>query len=447
MKLEIRKAGINGEGIGFWKRKPVFIEGCFPGEVVECDIIDEGRHCRGTLKKIIHRSPERIKSICRHDRKCGGCTLMGLNYEAQLNIKKQLLKDALYKYASYEDEIDDIVGSGKIYGYRNKCNLPVVEHDGRLANALYKQGSNHPALIEDCPVHEEKIEEIRKEILDVLNKHHRHAYVHKEKKGIRQLVIRGFENEYQAVIITGNDDLSELTEDLKRIEGLCSVFQGINVHKNPVQMMPEKLKLLYGKEKIETDAGGYRLRLSPQAFFQLNKEQAERIYRDVSGLIKDRKKLIVEAYCGIGAISLHLHDKAEKLIGIEVIDRAVRDARENAKLNGFDHLEFVCDDASKALRRIVKKEKIDVLVVDPPRSGLDSEILETLLKSKIDQIVYVSCNPSTLGKDLCVLQEKYHIDHVQGYDMFPNTPHVETVVSLSKVRGRKLNEGGSDDQV
>ena len=442
MKLEIKKAGINGEGIGFCKRKPVFVEGCFPGETVECDIVDEGRHCRGTLKKICQKSPDRIRSVCRHDRKCGGCTLIALNYEGQLKIKKQLLQDALYKYASYEDEIDDIVPSGKLFGYRNKCNLPVIEHDGRLVSALYKQGSNHPALIEDCPVHDERIEEIRKQILKVLNRHHCHAYVHKQKSGIRQLVIRGFENQYQAVIITGNDDISELVDDLKQIKGLCSICQGINTRKNPVQLMPEHLKLLYGNGKIETDAGGYRLRLSPQAFFQLNKEQAERIYHDVSDLIEGKKSLIVEAYCGIGAISLYLHDKAERLIGIEVIDRAVKDARENAKINHFNHLTFVCDDASKALRKIAKKEEIDVLIVDPPRSGLDEEMLETLLKTKISQIIYVSCNPSTLGKDLGVLQEKYHIDHIRGYDMFPNTPLVEAVCLLTRSSRKKKHNRG-----
>lgn len=430
MKLQIVKAGINGEGIGFYKRKPVFVEGCFPGETIDCDIIDEGRHCRGKLKKIIQKSPYRISSPCPHAFKCGGCTLIDLEYEEQLRIKKQLLEGALYKYAEYEEEINDIVPSPKQFSYRNKCNLPVIEHNGKLVNALYKQGSNHPAVIDECIVHDEKVEKIRKQILNVLNHHHLKAYYHKEKSGIRQLVIRGFEDEYQAVIISGNDDLGNMIDDLKKIRDLTSVYQGINIHKNPVNMMPEHLKLLYGKKKIEMKTGDYRLCLSPQAFFQLNHDQASRIYRDVSEMIDERKKLIVEAYCGIGAISLYLHDKAQRLIGIEIIERAVKDAKDNARINRYDHMEFICDDASKALRKITKNEKIDVLVVDPPRTGLDDELLTTLLKTKIDQIIYISCNPSTLGKDLSILQKKYHIASIQGYDMFPNTPHVETVCCL-----------------
>ncbi|MBR5340408.1 MAG: 23S rRNA (uracil(1939)-C(5))-methyltransferase RlmD [Erysipelotrichaceae bacterium] len=437
MKLEIKKAGINGEGIGFYKRKPVFVEGCFPDEIVECELTDCGRHYEGKLSRVLKKSPYRIKPVCPHFRKCGGCTLMTLEYEEQLRIKKQLLEGALFKYADYKDPVDDIVESPKLYKYRNKCNLPVVMHDGRLCNALYKQGSNHPAIIDNCLIHDERVEEIRKEILGILNKHKYPVYIHKEKTGIRQIVVRGFENEYQAVLITGKDEIGkEIISDLKQIKGLCSICQGINIHKNPVQLMPEKLRLLSGKKKITMKTGDYKLCLSPQAFFQLNHDQAERIYSDVSSLIKDRKKLIVEAYCGIGAISMYLHDRADKLIGIEVIDRAIEDARENAKLNGFDNLEFICDDASKAIRRLVKKQKIDVLIVDPPRTGLDDELLTTLLKTSVKEVIYVSCNPSTLGKDLGILKNRYKIETIKGYDMFPHTPLVEAVVYLTNKKDK-----------
>ena len=167
MKIEIVKAGINGEGIGFHSRKPVFIDGCFPGETVECELQDEGRHWRGRLIKILKKSPQRIKSPCIHSRSCDACPLMALDYKEQLRIKKQLLEGALYKYCAYDEPIDEIIGSQNIYQYRNKCNLPVFEKDGKLVNALYRQDSNHPSIIRNCLIHEEKTEEIRLTILDI----------------------------------------------------------------------------------------------------------------------------------------------------------------------------------------------------------------------------------------------------------------------------------------
>ena len=431
MKLEIVKAGINGEGIAFFKRKPVFIEGCFPDEVVDADLIDEGRHYKGRLKAILKKSSDRIRSVCSYADKCGACALMGLKYDGQLAIKMQLLENALYKYAEYEGKIEGIVKSDDVYGYRNKCNLPIIDYNGKLVNALYKQGSNHPCLITTCFIHEESVEEIRRKILDVLNRYKLQAYDRREKKGMRQLIVRAFDKGAQAVLVTGNDTLKEnVIADLKKIKGLKSMFQGINTVRDPIRMMPEKLRPLFGKEKIEVKSLNYELELSPQAFFQLNHKQAEQIYKDAAALIKEKQKLIIEGYCGIGTISLAMHDKAEKIIGIEIIEKAIKDAKDNAKKNKVENVEFRCGDAAKEIRKIVEKEKADVIVVDPPRTGLDDELLKTLLKSKAKQIIYISCNPSTLGKDLYILKKEYEIHLVRGYDMFPNTPLVETLVEL-----------------
>ena len=431
MKLEIVKAGINGEGIAFFKRKPVFIEGCFPDEVVDADLIDEGRHYKGRLKAILKKSPDRIRSVCSYADKCGACALMGLKYDGQLAIKMQLLENALYKYAEYEGKIEGIVKSDDVYGYRNKCNLPIISYNGKLVNALYKQGSNHPCLITTCFIHEESVEEIRRKILDVLNRYKLQAYDRREKKGMRQLIVRAFDKGAQAVLVTGNDTLKEnVIADLKKIKGLKSLFQGINTVRDPIRMMPEKLRPLFGKEKIEVKSLNYELELSPQAFFQLNHKQAEQIYKDAAALIEEKQKLIIEGYCGIGTISLAMHDKAEKIIGIEIIEKAIKDAKDNAKKNKVENVEYRCGDAAKEIRKIVEKEKADVIVVDPPRTGLDDELLKTLLKSKAKQIIYISCNPSTLGKDLYILKKEYEIHLVRGYDMFPNTPLVETLVEL-----------------
>ncbi|MBQ2655948.1 MAG: 23S rRNA (uracil(1939)-C(5))-methyltransferase RlmD [Erysipelotrichaceae bacterium] len=437
MKLEIVKAGINGEGIAFFKRKPVFIEGCFPDEVVDADLIDEGRHYKGRLKAVLKKSPDRIRSVCSYADKCGACALMGLKYDGQLAIKMQLLENALYKYAEYEGKIEGIVRSDDVYGYRNKCNLPIIDYNGKLVNALYKQGSNHPCLITTCFIHEESVEEIRRKILDVLNRYKLQAYDRREKKGMRQLIVRAFDKGAQAVLVTGNDTLKEnVIADLKKIKGLKSLFQGINTVRDPIRMMPEKLRPLFGKEKIEVKSLNYELELSPQAFFQLNHKQAEQIYKDAAALIKEKQKLIIEGYCGIGTISLAMHDKAEKIVGIEIIEKAIKDAKDNAKKNKVENVEFRCGDAAKEIRKIVEKEKADVIVVDPPRTGLDDELLKTLLKSKAKQIIYISCNPVTLAKNIRTLKKTYELRTVIPFDLFPQTPHVESITVMTR-RGVK----------
>ncbi|MBR5754880.1 MAG: 23S rRNA (uracil(1939)-C(5))-methyltransferase RlmD [Erysipelotrichaceae bacterium] len=434
-RLEIKKAGINGEGIAYYRKKPVFIEGCFPDETVECVLSDNGTYWRGRLLKTIKKSPDRIIPACSRQKECGGCALMSLDYEKQLEIKKQLLEEALNKYASIDYDLPGIVPSPDILGYRNRCNMPVVSFKGKLVNAMYRQGTNSPAVIEDCPVQDKEVERIRKNVLDILNKHKCEAYSSKTKKGIRQLVIRGFDDEYQAVLVTGDDRLDkDMTDEIGNILKVVCLYQCINTRKETRDILDGKMKPLHGKEKILLDLDRFRMHLSPEAFFQLNRKQAERIYSDVNSLIPSGCGKIVEAYCGTGAISFYLADKAGEIIGIDIDKKAIGDAKENASLNGFTNTRFVCGDAGRTLKEILKKDKVDALVIDPPRSGIDDELLQILKDSNIENIVYVSCNPATLAKNLKVLKEGYEVKYIQGYDMFPNTPLVETVCHLKRNR-------------
>lgn len=431
MRLEIKKIGINGEGIGYFKRMPVFINGCFPGEIVEVELTEKGKYFTGSLKKIIKKSNRRVKPLCPYQNSCGGCALMPLKYSEQLFYKKQLVEEALLKYAGYKGQVDKTVGCKNFFNYRNKCNLPIVDNNGKLANAMYKTGSNKPIIIEDCLLHDKKIETIRKKVLEVLNAHHYPVYDKKVKEGVRHLVIRGFDNEYQLVLVTGKETIStEIITELENIKGLVSIYQGINTQKNPVKMMPDTLKLLSGEKKINMQLNDYHFKLSPQAFFQLNSETAGNIYEAVNELITEKTGTIVEAFCGIGAISLYLHDRADKVIGIDLDESAIKNARENCWLNEINNVEFIAEDANKALRNIVKSDDIDVLVVDPPRTGLSDDFLKTVMSVNIDKIVYVSCNPATLAKNMAVLQKKYEIRLVKPYDMFPNTPLVEVCALL-----------------
>ncbi|MBQ2685687.1 MAG: 23S rRNA (uracil(1939)-C(5))-methyltransferase RlmD [Erysipelotrichaceae bacterium] len=432
MILTVKKTGINGEGIAYFERKPVFIEGCFIGETVKCSLDDRGRYYVGKLEKVIKKSNARIRQKCPYAGKCGGCSLIELRYENQLEVKKELLREALHKYAGYRGSIEGIGPSDKIFGYRNKCNLPVVMDDsGKLANALYRTGSNKPVFFDRCLLHEESLENIRIKIMDVLNSHGLRAYSNKEKKGIRQLVMRELDGQCQVVLITGNDRIdNEVINEISEIKGVVSLYQGINTQKNPIKLMTDRLTLLKGCESIELKLGSHVLKLDPQAFFQLNYGQAKAIYEEVDSLITDKVSRIIEAYCGIGAISLYLSDRADEIIGIDIEKKAIENAEENARMNGITNARFIAEDASSAVRKLVREKRADVLVVDPPRSGLDEKLLECLRDSDIATIIYVSCNPATLAKDLSILKKSYRIEKVKGFDMFPNTALVETVCSL-----------------
>ncbi len=432
MKLEIRKTGINGEGIGYYNRKPVFIDGCYPGETVECELQEKGRYYIGKLNSIITRSNKRVRPVCKYQKDCGGCALMPLKYGTQLKIKKQLVEEALNKYAGISADIGDVIGCSKKINYRNKCNLPFVrDEEGKLVNALYKAGSNKPVIIDECVLHDEKVEKIRKQLLGILNKNRLQTYNHKFRSGLRQLMIRGFDDEYQIALVTGKDKLQQsVIDDIMNISGVVSLYQGFNTQKNPVKIMPDSITLLAGTETINMKLGKYTLKLNPEAFFQLNHEMAEKIYEEVDSLIEKKVGTIVEAFCGIGAIALYLHDKADRIIGIDLETKAIKNARENVWLNEIDNVEFSTEDASKGIARLLNERPVDVLVVDPPRTGLSDDFITSLMKYDIGQIIYVSCNPATLAKNLNYLLEKYDVESIKAFDMFPNTPLVETVCLL-----------------
>ena len=434
MKLLIKKMGINGEGIGYFKRKPVFVDGAFPEETADVEITEKNeRYYKATVRKIIEPSPYRIHAKCTHEENCGGCTLMKLDYSGQLKYKKELLQEAFQKYSGLNPVIRDIIGADSAYCYRNKCSLPVVEKDGTLYNALYRAFSNKPVIIEDCIVHDKTVEKVRREVLKVLNEQHCRAYDQKSKKGIRHLMVRSLDNQTQIVIVTGNDELSEETQAcLMNIETVVSVYQGINTSKKAVNQIPDRLKLLKGESDIVFKMPGVSVRLLPQAFFQLNLEQTLKLYELVNKLVSHDEGTMIEAFCGVGVMSLMLAGSFRKVIGVEIIPEAVKNARKMAQENKCDNIEFICGDVNTVISGITLNRHIDVLLVDPPRTGLEEETLAVINKSDIGKIIYVSCNPATLAKNVMALKKKYRVKKVYPLDMFPHTPHCESVTVLQR---------------
>ena len=414
MKVTIKKTGINGEGIGYIDRMPVFVPQALIGEEVEIRIVDkQKRYATAELLRVVKSSKNRIRPKCFIQNTCGACPLMIARYPAQLEYKQDLLKQSLIKYAQIDPrKVAKVKASEQVFGYRNQFKLPCAMEEGRLVSGLFMPNYNYFIDVKRCWIHEDGLERIRMDIMRVLNAHGCESYQPHDKKGIRNLVVRGFEGRYQCTIVTGNDELNEsLIADLMRIKGVCSLWQSIHTVKKTPEVFGNKMIHLAGDTSLALTFDGLQLQISPRSFFQLNIAQAVQLYR---------------------TISLYLTDKAKESIGIESIKDAVVNANQNATLNGCGHVSFLCDDAASKLTYLSKKRAIDVLVVDPPRSGLDDAMLDCILRSKIKNIVYVSCNPATLGKNLAVLGSRYNVEKIQPIDMFPHTPHVEAVVSLKR---------------
>ncbi len=235
-------------------------------------------------------------------------------------------------------------------------------------------------------------------------------------------------------LVTGEDKLPEsMIEELMALPGMVSLWQSIHTIKKTPDIFGKKMILLGGESRLPFVFDGLKLQVSPRSFFQLNTEQAKKLYHTIREMVKGPKDLIVEAYSGIGAISLYLKDQAKEIIGIESIKDAVVNATQNAKMNQADNVRFICADAGEKLTYIAKKRKLDMVIVDPPRTGLDDVMLECLIRSKVKEIIYVSCNPATLGKNLDVLCNYYKVERIVPIDMFPNTQHVECIVKLVRV--------------
>lgn len=432
MQIKFIKMGINGEGIGYKDRKPVFCPGVLPGETAEVRITEEAeKYCRAELIRITEKSKIRRPAVCRHQNECGSCPLMVMDYPYQLKYKKELLAEALYKYGNVKRHfIRDVKPSPELFGWRSQCKFPVRESAGVLTSGMYLRDSNHYRPIARCPVQDDTLESVRQAAADVLNRHHFPAF--SGKNGLRHLVLRAIDGKVQCTLVTGQDKISSrLVSDLTEIREIQGLFQSVNTEKNTVNIFGGRPVLLAGAGTIPVRIGGIDLELSPESFFQLNLKQAEQLYQTAAAKI-DPCDVLVEAYAGIGAMSLMAAGKAKQVIGIENVREACANAKKSAERNHIENAEFICADAADGLYIAARNKHIDILLADPPRSGMDRKMIEAVRKVMPDKIVYVSCNPATLAKNLKDLKHDYHVVTVIPFDMFPHTPHIESVTVLEK---------------
>ncbi|MBQ1448133.1 MAG: 23S rRNA (uracil(1939)-C(5))-methyltransferase RlmD [Erysipelotrichaceae bacterium] len=429
MKLEIKKIGINGEGIAYYQRKPVFIDNVLPGEVVDAHITEQrDNYAFAKCDRILARSNERAEPKCRYYDECGGCQFQHCKYSASLKYKKQIVEEAAYKYAKEKLDIE-VTGAKNIYGYRNELKLPVREYDGELATGMYLKGSNRFKTINACLIHDKELEEFRKRVLKVLNSMHLHAYSSRNHKGLRYLVIRKITDDFQMKLIFGESfDTVNLVKQLSRLKELKSLYVEFNRNSDPL-INYDQSKKIYGKDHLDLVIDDKTFKIGMNAFLQLNISQAINIYHYVSSLI-DPGKVLVEEYSGIGIMSIMNASKFEKVYASELSKDSIECFAQNIKVNQADNIQIMEADAYKHLVSI--NNHIDYLLVDPPRSGMDHKMIKTILSKDIDNIIYVSCNPATLFKNIDALKGRYEIKEIRSYDMHCLTAHVETVAKLSK---------------
>ena len=429
--------GINGEGIAYIDQKPVFIPGLLPGETADIQITEDNRSFkRAKPVRITRTSPYRRKPASEEEYLSGSAELAILDYEQQLYWKNALLEEALWKYGHVNRKlIRDMHASPSPTGYRNECKLPVGLKDGKLAMGLYRTGSNHFIPVEHFSTHTKELEEIRLQVLEILQNSRLKPFDIKTGHGLRFVVIRCIQNQCQLTLVTGKDQISQtLIDELAGIKHMVTVAQSINDRRKTTGIFGAT-KILAGSETICIEMHGLKLRLSPESFFQMNTEQAEKLYDMVIQKL-DACDHLFEGYCGIGTMSLMAKDKARKITGAEFSEQAVTNAKANTEMNRVPNVSFVCADSAEAFRQARKSREIDCVLIDPPRSGLDDNMVSALLHSKVKRIIYVSCNPATLGKNLKELKKAYDVRTIIPYDMFPDTPLVEAICVLERTGGR-----------
>lgn len=431
-----------GNGVGKVGGYPLFVPNGLPGEEAVVKVIKVNKNFGfGKLIELKNISEERVDPTCHVH--CGGCQLQHMSYNLQLQMKQNQVRNVMKKIGHLEHvPIHPIIGMDNPFHYRNKVQIPVGEKDGKLITGYYQKRSHR--IVEDldtCSSQADEINEILPEVKKIVNRIGIEAYDEENHRGVlRHIMIRtGYATkETMLVLVTKTNKLpgkeiliQELTDKFPDIK---SIVQNINDQRTNL-ILGEKTKVLWGEEYIHDKIGELTFAISAKSFYQVNPVQTKVLYDKALEYAKiDENDVVIDAYCGIGTISLFLAQKAKKVYGVEVVPEAIHDAKANAKLNGMNNVEFVVGQAEKIMPEW-KREGLDpdVIVVDPPRKGCAPEFLEAMIEMEPKRIVYVSCNPSTLARDLRILEDGgYRTNEVQPVDMFPNTTHVEAIALIQR---------------
>ncbi len=440
--VEIIDNGFKGEGIAKIENFTIFVDGAIKGEKIKIKILKvTSSHAFGKIIEIIKKSENRIEEDCSTYKKCGGCELRHIDYETTINMKKYSVENTLKKTLSRKDiEVNEVIKMDNPYFYRNKLQYPIgVDDNNNPVMGVYAQRSHKIIETNECRIQNKLCQNIAKDIFKFIKENNIKVYNEKTLTGsIRHIIVRiGIKtNEVLVTLVTNERKIEKedllvkyITEKYKEIK---TIAKNIN-SKNTNVILGNKTEIIFGDGYIEDYIGKFKFKISPRSFYQVNPVQTEKLYSkavEYAGLTGE--ETIFDLYCGIGTIGIFASDNVKKIYGIETIKEAIDDAKENAKINGVNNSEFFVGDVEKVLPEFIKERNItaDVIFIDPPRKGCDNTALETILNIEPKKIVYVSCNPASLARDLKTLEEKYKIEKLAICDMFPFTHHVESVTML-----------------
>ncbi len=449
--MAIDDIGNDGEGIGKIDGFTVFVKDALPNEKIEVLITKvKKNYAYGRLMEIIEVSKSRVKPICKNYKLCGGCNIQHLLYDEQLSFKTKKVKDALERIGGFTDvPVKNTIGMENSFNYRNKAQFPVGKNNGKTVIGFYSPRSHNIVDIESCCIQNEINDKVIKIIRQFMDGEKISAYDENTGKGlIRHILTKvGFVSgeKLVCIVINGNSipQKEKLIDRLKDIEGLTGIVLNINKQNTNV-ILGKEIKVLWGRGYITDYIGDIKFEISVHSFFQVNPVQTRILYSkalELAGLTGNEN--VLDIYCGIGTISLFLAQKAKKVVGVEIVEQAIKDAKRNAEINGIKNAEFIAGPAEKVIPEIYNEGFVaDTVVVDPPRKGCDIAVLNTIINMKPKRIVYVSCDPSTMARDVKILCENgFELNEVQPVDQFCHTTHVESVIMMTYCGKEAKNEG------
>ena len=428
-----------GQGVAHIEGCAVFIPNAIAGERCTVRIeVAKKNWAAGKMVEILERSPHRINRVCPVAKLCGGCDLQHMDYAEEIRMKAERVRQCLNRLGGENLEKVEILAAEDTTCYRNKAQYPVSAKNGRAYAGFFKAGTHQVVENDRCGILPREMDDVKNAVIGYMNRHKVTAYDEAAHAGlVRHIYVRRGAVSGQVLVclaINGRDipKKSALIDELKKIPGFATLVLSVNTKKGNA-VLGDEFITLYGPGYIEDTLCGLNFRLSPRSFYQVNHTQAQRLYNAaISQAQITKDDTVLDLYCGVGTITLCMAKAAGKVIGVEVVEQAVADAWDNAKRNGIENAEFFCGDAGQAALELEKNGvKADVVVVDPPRKGLNADTIEALHRFTPRRIVYVSCDPATLGRDVALLKEKgYRVQNALACDLFPRTVHVESIVTM-----------------
>lgn len=445
LEVTIADIGMNGEGIAKDNGFVIFIPYALKDEQVRIEVLKVKKNfAYAKIIKLMTASPVRQDSKCKYFGKCGGCDYQHVVYEKQLEYKRQEIINCFKKNAGVDVDPKPTVPSDKIFGYRNKVQMPIGSMNGKVYAGFFREGSHYIVDVDKCILEEDGFNGYIRSFLKWANKYKLTAYNELTGKGIlRHILLRHVGETTQIVIVVNANELPRLAELISAFKAYNANFTlHVNINRERSNVILGKRMLLkYGTNAIKCEMQGIKAEISPYSFMQINNSIRESIYSKVSDMLSENDdNIVIDAYSGIGILTNILAKRAKKAYGIEIVKDAVKNADELTKANGNENkVTNILGDAAVCLPKLIgelrsDKETMDSnisVVLDPPRKGADIDVMNAVLSANPDKIIYISCNPSTLARDYSYIKDNYEIKEIIPYDMFPNTRHVETVVSMS----------------